>query len=436
MNSSDISLSILNKYDYDKAYVNKLLADTFKNKNIDNKDKGLINELVLGSIENRYLLDFIISQFSKIKIKKMSVSVRNILEMGTYQLLFLDKIPDSAVCNESVKLAKKYANRSSGFINAVLRNISRNKYNIKYPDKTEDKIGYLSIYYSFPKWIVEKLVDQFGFKFCEDILKSSSKTYSPAIRANILKVPNDGNGKVKTDEFIDTLKSENINIIPNEDIQNCFWVDGKLDINNSKSYKNGLYTIQNPSSQLTAITLDPKPNEIVIDVCAAPGGKTTHIAELMKNKGRVLAFDIYQHKIDLINKSANRLGIDIIEAVKHDSSIFKPELVEYADRVLVDAPCSGFGVIHTKPDIKWHRNENDIKELIKIQEKILSVSSKYVKKGGTLVYSTCTILKDENEIQISKFLSENRDYKLISEKRLFTHIDGGSGFYIAKLKRI
>ena len=122
----------------------------------------------------------------------------------------------------------------------------------------------------------------------------------------------------------------------------------------------------------------------VIDVCAAPGGKTTHIAELMKNKGRVLAFDIYQHKIDLINKSANRLGIDIIEAVKHDSSIFKPELVEYADRVLVDAPCSGFGVIHTKPDIKWHRNENDIKELIKIQEKILSVSSKYVKKGGTL----------------------------------------------------
>ena len=249
-------------------------------------------------------------------------------------------------------------------------------------------------------------------------------------------MPNDGNGKVKTDEFIDTLKSENINIIPNEDIQNCFWVNGKLDINNSESYKNGLYTIQNPSSQLTAITLDPKPNEIIIDVCAAPGGKTTHIAELMKNKGRVLAFDIYQHKIDLINKSANRLGIDIIEAVKHDSSIFKPELVEYADRVLVDAPCSGFGVIHTKPDIKWHRNENDIKELIKIQEKILSVSSKYVKKGGTLVYSTCTILKDENEIQISKFLSENRDYKLISEKRLFTHIDGGSGFYIAKLKRI
>lgn len=436
MNSRDISLSILNKFDYDDAYVNKLLADTFKNKTIENKDKGLINELVLGSIENRYLLDFIISQFSNIKIKKMSVSVRNILEMGTYQLLFLDKIPDSAVCNESVKLAKKYASRSSGFINAVLRNISRNKESIKYPDKTGDKIEYLSIYYSFPKWIVEKLADQFGFEFCEDILKSSSKPYSPAIRANILKAPGDGAGKVKTDEFIDILKSENINIAAHDNIKNCFLVDGKIDINKSESYKNGLYTIQNSSSQLAAIILNPKPGEVVIDACAAPGGKTAHIAELMENKGLVLAFDIYEHKIDLINKSAKRLGIDIIKAVKHDSSIFEPKFKEYADKVLVDAPCSGFGVIHTKPDIKWHRDEKDIKELIKIQENILSVSSKYVKKGGTLVYSTCTILKDENEFQISNFLSENTDFKLISEKRLFTHIDGGSGFYIAKLKRV
>lgn len=160
---------------------------------------------------------------------------------------------------------------------------------------------------------------------------------------------------------------------------------------------------------MAAIILNPKPGEVVIDACAAPGGKTTHIAELMENKGMVLAFDIYEHKIDLINKSAKRLGIDIIEAVKHDSSIFEPKFKEYADKVLVDAPCSGFGVIHTKPDIKWHRDEKDIKELIKIQKNILSVSSKYVKKGGTLVYSTCTILKDE---RIFKFKFSFRECRL------------------------
>lgn len=436
MNSREISLNILNKFDKDKAFINALLFDAFKKNDLSEADKGLTNQIVLGCVKNRYLLDFFIMQFSKVKIKKMSISVRNILEMGTYQIVFLDKVPDSAACNESVKLAKKYASRSSGFINAVLRKIAGNKENLKYPEKSDDAVKFLSVMYSYPEWIIRKLIDDYDFEFCEKIFEAANKSYSPTIRANILLSPKTEDGELDTEKFIEILSEDGINIIPHASINGCFLVSGRLDIIGSKSYDNGLFTIQNSSSQLASLELNPSFGDTVIDICAAPGGKTTHLAEMMSNKGIIYAFDVHEHKIRIIENTAKRLKIDIIDAKLGDGTVLIPELVESADKILIDAPCSGFGVIHTKPDIKWHRDEEDVKVLADIQHDILKTASRYLKKNGTLVYSTCTIFKDENEYQISRFLAENPSFKLVSERKLFTHIDGGSGFYIAKLIKI
>ncbi len=435
MNSRECILNILLKLDRECAYVNKALGDELSRHELSGVDRGFITEIVMGCVKNRDLLDFYIMQYSKVKIKKMSVQIRNILEMGTYQIMFLDKVPDSAACNESVKLAKQYASRSSGFINGVLRNLARNKANIKQLDKSLGDIEYLSVRYSYSIWLTEMLIKQYGFETCELIYDASNKPYSPMIRANRLKPDCCTGGKFDKEKFIEILRCDGIEVYADHEIDVCFHVNTGLDINSSETYKNGYYTLQNRSSQVAVQTLDPKPGEFIIDMCAAPGGKTTAAAERMNNNGRIIAFDIHEHKIELINKTAERLGIDIISAERHDASVFDEKYSMLADRVLVDAPCSGLGVLHTKPDIRRYRKPEDITELVKIQGKILDTASKYVKPGGTLVYSTCTILKQENEIQIKKFLDSHDDFELYHEKTLFTHVEGGSGFYIAGMRR-
>lgn len=433
MNPRECILNILLKLDKDGAYVNKVINDEFTHNEFSDLDKRFITEVVMGCVRNRDLLDFYIMQFSKVKIKKMSLAVRNILETGAYQVIFLDKVPDSAACNESVKLARKYVYKSSGFINGILRNISRNKYNLKQPDKSMGTIEYLSIKYSYPVWLTEMLAKQYGNDTCEKIYISANKPYSPMIRANRLKADLWENRRFSQYKFIELLKHDGIDVCADGELDTCFHVDGNLDIKHSQSYKDGYYTLQNRSSQLAVKALDPKPNEFIIDMCAAPGGKTTAIAELMDNMGKIIAFDVHEHKIELINNAAKRLKIDIIDAERHDASVFDERYFKLADRVLVDAPCSGFGVLHTKPDIKRSRKPEDIDELVKIQEKILNAAAKYVKPGGILVYSTCTILKQENELQIKNFLHNHSEFELEYENMLFTHVEGGSGFYIAKM---
>lgn len=433
MNAREAAVKILFKLDRDNAYVNKALADELKNNLFTDVDKGFITEIVMGCVKNRELLDFYIMQFSKVKIRKMSVQVRNILEAGAYQIMFLDKVPDSAACNESVKLARKYASRSSGFINGVLRNLSRNKSAVKQPDKSGDKVKYLSVRYSYPVWLTEMLTEQYGFETCELIHDAANKSYNPMIRANRLKSDCCTGGELDKDKFIGILKRDGIEVCADSEIDVCFHVKGKLDINSSAAYKAGYYTLQNRSSQLAVIALNPKPGEFIIDMCAAPGGKTTAAAERMNNTGKILAFDIHEHKIELIDKAAKRLGIDIIKPELKDAAVFDERYAGAADRVFVDAPCSGFGVIHTKPDIKRHRKPEDIEELVQIQSRILDTASKYVKPGGVLVYSTCTILKQENEMQIKNFLNTHSEFNLDYERTLLTHVEGGSGFYIARL---
>ncbi len=415
------------KFERGKTYINLALNEVFSKNDVSELERSFATELTCGCLKNRLLLDYVISRFSKIKIRKMSAQVRTILEIGAFQIIMLDRVPDSAACDESVKLARKFAGRSRGFVNGVLRSLCRGKNDIVYPDRADDEAEYLSVMFSFPKWMVEHIISDYGIDTCEKILAAANKAYSPYIRQNRLK---------NSDNFIGLLEADGINAEPEPEIEGCFKVHGSLNISESDTYKNGLYTIQNRSSQSAALALEPKPGMFVIDMCAAPGGKTTHIAELMNNQGEIRAFDIHEHKIDLINAAAKRLGIDIIKAEARDASVPASDFIGKADRVLLDAPCSGLGVIHSKPDIRWTRRESDIDELVKIQRKLLDVAAEYVKYGGILVYSTCTILKTENERQIDRFLEKHCDFKLVSQKTLLTHETGGSGFYIAKLVRV
>ncbi len=405
-------------------YSNRVLTDILSNPDFSALDRGFITELLMGVVRNQLRLDYVIQKFSKLKLKKLSVSVHQLLKIGIYQILFMDSVPDSAACNESVKLANKYANQGArGYINGVLRSVSRGKEKIEYP---KDPIENLSILYSYPLWLTKKIVSQYGIDVAERIIKDSHEKHLPTIRVNRLKTT--------VDELIKLLDVEGISTISSQQPW-CLKVTSPINIRKSKAYADGLYSLQGISSMMAVDALDPKPNEVIFDLCAAPGGKTTQIGEIIGSKGKIYAFDIHNHKIDLIKAAANRLGIDCIETSVADSSVYNENFKELADRILVDAPCSGIGIIHKKPDIKWNRLENDIEELSNIQLKILENSSKYLKSNGVLLYSTCTILKEENQDIVAKFLKNNKNFKLIYDKQIQTYENGGNGFYIAKLIR-
>lgn len=423
VNPREAAVTALYKTENDGAYLNKAVLDATQK--CESRDKAFVNELVMGTVRNKLYLDFIIQSYSKIKLKKLSPWVLAIMRTAVYQLVCMDKIPPSAACNEAVKLASKYAHKAArGFVNGVLRSISRELDSLPKPKGSVAER--MSIVYSCPLWMTEKLISQFGEKAAEEILKDSLMPHPTTVRVNILKTT-----PAKLCEF---LKAEGIDSeLYGEDV--CLKINGAIDVKKSECYKNGYYTLQNINSIRAALTLEPQKGETVIDVCAAPGGKTTHIAELMENDGKVIAFDVHPHKIELIQNAANRLGLSCIEAKCHNSEEVCSELIGRADRVLADVPCSGIGVIHKKPDIKYNRSAEDIQALCEIQSRILRSAAEYVKPGGVLVYSTCTILKEENEEQIKSFLAENTEFVLEREKLYLADKTGGSGFYICRMRK-
>lgn len=423
----EAAINALYKIEKDGTYSTKAIVDA-ANRFDGAQDRAFVNELTMGVLRNKMRIDYIIEAYSKIKLKKISPWVLQILRTGIYQLVMMDKIPPSAACNEAVKLASKYAHKAArGYVNGLLRNVARNLDNLPTP-KRENTTEFLSVMYSCPSWLTEKLISQFGESTCEEILADSLLPHPTMIRANSFKTtPN---------ELIDILQKEGICAEQSADVPQCLIIRGAIDINSSDAYKAGYYTLQNINSMRAAIALDPKGRETVIDVCAAPGGKTTHIAELMQNDGKVLGMDIHSHKIQLIERAAERLSLSCVSAVVHNSEELKEELRGIADRVLADVPCSGIGVIHKKPDIKWNRKPSDIDALCETQLKILNSSAEYVKAGGILVYSTCTILKEENSDIIADFLNSHTEFEKVSEELYLAHKTGGSGFYICKLRKV
>lgn len=418
INSREIAMKVLYEIEYEGAYSNMALKKALRNGEISHRDKAFITHLVYGVTDKKLTLDYIISKFSKIKLKKISKYILIILRMGVYQIKFMDKVPESAAVNECVKLARRYGHgASAGFVNGMLRNVVRS--DIEYP---KDKIEYMSVKYSVPLWLCKKWITDFGYEFTNELLKSFEQSARVCVRPNTLKITEQ--------ELSDKLNDEGNKA---EVKNNLVYIEG-FDIGNDELYKKGYYTVQDEAAYTAGKVLAPKSGETVIDMCAAPGGKTTHLAELMCNKGEIFAFDIHEHKIEIIQKNAKRLGISIIKTEISDGSVFNKKYAEKADKILCDVPCSGLGIIRRKPEIKWNRNEDD--DFHSLQEQILLNASKYLKKGGELVYSTCTINKEENEEVTSGFLKENSNFEKLYEKTFYPHIDNTDGFYICKIKRI
>ncbi len=435
----EIALIVLNNILNEKSYSNISIEKHLQDLD-DERNKRLVREIVYGVLENNIYLEFIVSKSSKVKIKKIHPSILLILKIGIYQIYFMERIPDSAAVNESVKLAKKYGHKGTiSFVNAILRNIIRNKEDLSNLDSL-DKLSYISVKYSHPKELVERWVKSFGEEFTEELCKSNNLTPELNIRVNTLKTNKEDLKKLLRDHSPrDGVLSNDILILKNP-----------INIIDSQEYNNGYFTVQDESSSLVGQIMDPKPGSLVIDMCAAPGGKSTHIGQIMGNKGKIYSLDIYKHKIKLINDNAKRLGIGIIESKISDARVYNKDFEGLADYVLVDAPCSGFGLIRRKPDIKLNKNIEDIKTLVSLQGKILENAKRYLKSGGYLIYSTCTIEKDENINQIKDFLDKNHDFKLVSIEdflpnmkdkstlkegyiQLYPHIHGTDGFFIAKM---
>lgn len=426
-----------------KSFSNIKLNQYFKQYNPDPIDRAFATEILYGTIRWKLRIDYMIQKFSKLKLSKLSPWVLCCIRAGVYQIFFMDKVPDFAAVNQAVELVKINDKKASSFVNGVLRNILRNKDEFNKID-IKNKIEKLSIEYSHPEWFVDKFIKIYGEAFVKALMNVNNTPPGLTIRVNTLKC--------KKEELVKMLSSKGIECIEGR-LSEALLLKGFNSIEKSEEFSEGLFTIQDESSMLAVRVLDPKAGDKILDLCSAPGGKSTGMAQLMENKGEILSFDIHEHKLALINKNTKRLGIDIIKTRLKDSTVFDEEYKDYADKVLLDAPCSGLGLIRKKPEIRWTVTQKDIIELQKIQMDIISNASNYVKKGGTLVYSTCTISQEENEEIIQYFLDKNENFKLESickylpddiKKddtcckgyiKLFPNIHGLDGFFIAKLLR-
>ena len=411
----ETALKVLHDIEVNKSYSN-LILDEYLNKTRNKlraNDISFISEIVYGTISWKLTIDYLIQKYSKVPFNKISKWIINILRIGVYQIVFLDKVPKSAAVNESVNLAKKYGVKSSGFVNAILRKVKKEDY---------QEFDNLSKKYSMPNWLVEELEKDYSKEEVEMICKDSNIRPKTVVRINLLKI--------SKEEFIKELQNRGIDFKETEEEE--FFILKLKDIANLDLFKDGYFTVQDISAGLTAKVLNPMSKETVLDACSAPGGKATYIAELMKNEGEIFAWDLYENRLNLVKQNAERLGITIIQTEVRDASKKYDELVSKYDKVLLDVPCLGIGVIKRKPDIKWQRKKEDIATIVQIQKQILDVCSSYVKPEGYLVYSTCSILKAENEEVINDFVEKNPNWKIIEEHTILPN-ENKDGFFICKL---
>ena len=430
-----VAFLTLLKIEKDKAYSNIALDSAVKAYSLDSTDCAFISRLVYGVTERKITLDFVFSKFLKQPLKKLKPEILVILRLGTYQILFMDKIPDSAAVNESVLLAKNNkCDFASGLVNAVLRKVSENGQNILNTLSEEERV---SVLYSAPLELVKFLNYHYNEENAEMILKSALTPKEITIRVNTLKTTED--------ELVEILESENI-IAKKTFYKNALTLETSGAVYELSAYKNGLFYVEDISSQICVSELGLKENDKFIDICSAPGGKSFTAAQYMKNKGEIYSCDIHSHRVELIKSGAERLGLTCIMPTENDATVYN-ENFKNADCVLCDVPCSGLGIIGKKPEIKY-KSLDEAKELIPIQKQILSTASHYVKKGGTLVYSTCSINPNENRKVCDWFLKENEEFKSVKVAKdiprcidegdyltLTPHINNCDGFFIAKFIR-
>ncbi|MCA1030020.1 16S rRNA (cytosine(967)-C(5))-methyltransferase RsmB [Bacillus timonensis] len=441
-NVRETALDILLAIEKNQAYSNLLLNKMIQKNKVNGKDVGLLTEIVYGTIQRRETLNYFLTPFLNAK-KKTDQWVLILLRLSLYQMTYLDRVPDRAIIHEAVEIAKKRGHKGiSSLVNGVLRNIQRQ--GLPSLNELTDPNERLAIETSHPLWMVNRWVDQIGYEETKKMCETNNVPPMQTARVNL--------NKISVDELLHNLKEEGIQAKNGELAPNSIVIE-KGNVAFTNSFRTGLLTIQDESSMLVAHALGVNEGDRVLDSCAAPGGKTTHIAELLRNSGQVVSLDLHEHKIKLINDQLERLELSNVETMALDSrkvvDFFEKESF---DKILVDAPCSGLGVIRRKPDVKYSKTEEDITRLATIQLSILNAVVPLLKKGGTLVYSTCTIDQQENTDVTKSFLQQNRDFSYdntlasrmpqpISEIvkngqiQLFPHLFNTDGFYIASFRK-
>lgn len=431
------AVKLLLKMESSASYSNILLDSALSEQGLSEREKAFAAALFYGVTERKLTLDYIIEQNSRIPFKKLEKEAVAVLRAGYYQLLYMPSVPESAAVNESVKLCRKLkAFGAEGFVNGMLRSFIRNGKQISFEGL--DEVKTLSLKYSCPEWIAAKWLREYGEENAIRAMEASLGAPPLYVRVNSTKITDD--------ELVNLLKKEHVKAERNPRLNGCIKLEKAGEIEQLDAFKAGLFHVQDVSSQLCCLTLRPIVNETVIDICAAPGGKTFTMAELMGNNGRLLSLDLYDARVNLIAEGAKRLGLRIVEPRQNNAVKFSEEL-PLADRVLCDVPCSGLGVIRRKPEIKY-KTEEEFEELPRLQRAILEVSSRYVKEGGTLVYSTCTLSRAENDEVAADFAEKHPEFSPIVQtipydsaensptRTFFPEKDGGDGFFTASFRRI
>ncbi len=430
-NSRQTAFEILKRIQKDNSYSNLVLDSVLNNSELKQVDKAFASALVYGVVERLFTLDFEISQYLKQPLKKLNPQVLVILRMGAYQLLFMEKIPASAAINESVKLAKSNGvSFASGLVNAVLRKISVNSLSHTVN---------LTIKYSAPEWLVDLWIRDYGKENALKLLEATFGSVETTLKANTLKI--------QPEKLVERLNEQGFFAELSADMENSVIVNGGGPLHKTAEYENGLFHVQDIASQLCCNALNACEGEVVLDICAAPGGKSFTIAESMNNKGKIYSMDLYPQRLELIKRGAERLGITSIKTVVNDGSVYNDTL-PLADKILCDVPCAGLGVIRKKPEIRY-KDSAEVDKLPDLQYSILCISSQYLKTGGLLIYSTCSLNKDENENIIEKFLAEHDNFESVRVlpelKRhshdtdyitLMPHLHSCDGFFIAGIRKI
>lgn len=421
------AIEILNVIEKNKAFSNLAVNEALKrNKNADG---AFVRQLVYGVLENKIYLDYYISKFLNSPVEKVKTNSLNILRIAVYQILFMDSVPDYAAVNEAVELAKATSKGQAPFINGVLRNVLRNKDSVRLPDAKRFPIKRLSVKYSFPQWMVKYFSDSYGMEFTKKYLASANETPPLTIRANTLKTT--------VNELKDSLTDKGFDVDEGKNSKNALIIKGSR-LLETEEFKNGEFSVQDESSMVAIETLSPKPGDCLIDLCSAPGGKTIYAGELMKNEGRIIACDLYESKLGIVDRMASQHGINNITCMSLDATRINEDFLGIADKVICDVPCSGLGVVRRKPEIKYTKTMEDIKQLCKIQYSILKNAALYAKSGGAILYSTCTLSPLENEGLVKHFIKThgNENFRIDYMKQLNPFDNSTDGFFICRITKL
>lgn len=443
----EVALRALRDVDIKAAYANFALDAHLTKSRLEPRDRGLATELVYGVTRRRATVDWAISQVATRPLSQIDPWIRNDLRLGVYQILYMERIPQSAAVDEAVELARQYGHEGvAKFVNGVLRNLIRKLPTLAWPDPAKDPVGALAIRHSHPEWLVREWTGRFGAEEAVRLMEASNRIPPLTVRVNTMKATREAVAEALAAEGVKTEPTPHSPFgLIIHDLTSASYLD------RLKAMKAGLLTVQDESSMLVGPVVAPEPGQTVIDVAAAPGGKTTHMAEIMKNQGRIIAIDIHAHKVDLIAENAKRLGATIIEGICTDAREVGKLLPGRADAILCDVPCSGLGTLARRPDARWRKAPGDIDQLVPIQQAILESAAQALKPGGTLVYSTCTIQPRENQELVEAFVAAHPEFRfddirpylppsLAGEAgdgyiQLLPHIHGTDGFFIARLKK-